>query len=180
LGVLGAGIVHVAVLLLLPLLSQRDAWTRFSAAARPFAATRIDAAAPNGPVVPALDPFFMTSACRFDLSEGPLVVGAQGRAPFWSASVIGPDGANLFSLNDQAREEAGLGFVVLTPAQMAGREVVTPPEGTDAPAEAPVIFAEVGVDQGMVVVRAFLPDDSFRADVSAFLDSLSCAPEPEA
>jgi uncharacterized membrane protein len=176
---LGAGIVHVAVLLLLPLLSQRDAWTRFSAAAEPFAVTRIDAAAPDGPVIPALDPFFMVSACRFDLSQGPLVVSAQGQAPFWSASVIGANGAHLFSFNDQAREEAALSFIVLTPAQMAGREVVAPPEGADGPVETPAIFAEVGVDQGMVVVRAFAPDDSFRADASVFLDSLNCAPEPE-
>lgn len=179
LGILGAGIVHVAVLLLLPPLSQRDAWTRFSAAAEPFTVARIDAAAPNGPIIPALDPFFMVAACRFDLSQGPLVVSAQGRVPFWSTSVIGVDGANLFSFNDQARDAPGLNFVVLTPAQMAGREVVTPPEGADEAAEAPAIFAEVGVEQGMVVVRAFVPDDSFRADASAFLGTLSCAPEPE-
>lgn len=179
LGILGAGIVHVAVLLLLPMLSRQDAWTRLSAVAEPFAVTRIDAGAANGPVIPALDPFFMVAACRFDLGQGPLVVNAQGQVPFWSASVVGADGTHLFSFNDQARQQAALAFMVLTPAQMAGREMVMPPQGADGPAETPTIFAEVGVDQGMVVVRAFVPDESFRADVSGFLESLSCAPEQQ-
>lgn len=178
LGVVGAGLVHGAVLLLLPVLGQRDAWTRFSAVAQPFATVRLDAGGANGVVIPGLDPMFMVAACRFDLTQGPLVVAANGRVPFWSASVIAPDGRNLFSLNDRVRDGGALGFVVLTPAQMAERAVVPPADGeTDEPVAATAIFAEVRVDQGMVAVRAFVPDESFRGAVEAFLSSLSCSTE---
>jgi len=33
LGLIGAGIVHIVILILLPLFSQRDAWSRLAAAA---------------------------------------------------------------------------------------------------------------------------------------------------
>ncbi len=36
------------------------------------------------------------------------------------------------------------------------------------------IFVETPIDEGIVVVRAFVPDDSWKPTVSRFLDGISC------
>ena len=66
-GLVGAGIVHIVVLLLLPQFSERDAWSRLAMAADLYRVVRIDANAGQPPVVETLDPLFYAAACRFDL-----------------------------------------------------------------------------------------------------------------
>ena len=72
LGVVGAGIVHISILLLLPLFSDRDAWSRLAAAADLYVVTAADGSDGSAPTVEAPDPFFRAVACRFDLEDGPV------------------------------------------------------------------------------------------------------------
>ena len=70
LGLVGAGIVHIAVLLMVPDFSERDAWSRLAQASDFYKVTRLDAEAGGPPVVKSVDPLFFAAACRFDLSDG--------------------------------------------------------------------------------------------------------------
>ena len=49
---------------------------------------------------------------------GALRVAAEGRLPFWSASVYDRRGRNVYSLSDRSSETGTLDFVVLSPEQM--------------------------------------------------------------
>ncbi|MBE7183636.1 MAG: DUF1254 domain-containing protein [Methylobacterium mesophilicum] len=162
-GLVGAGIVHVAMLLLLPSLSQRDAWTALSAAAPLYETVAQDRA----PAALGRDPFLSSAACRFDLSDGPVTVTAEGTVPFWSVSVYGRRGQNLYSLTDRAL--AGrLAIMLLDPSQAAAQHGAEP----DPEAPTPV---QVDTDEGILVLRGFDPDPSWNASVRAFLASLRCA-----
>ena len=169
-GLVGAGIVHIVVLLLVPQFSDRDAWSRLAMAADLNRVVRIDAQAGQAPIVEPLDPLFQAAACRFDLSEGMLHVRAPGRVPFWSVSVYERGGANLYSFNDRTSEGGILDFVVLTPAQMIEMRKQLPEEFESS------IFVEASVDEGIVVIRSFVPDSSWRSNVAKFLGDLSCEP----
>lgn len=169
-GLVGAGIVHIAVLLLLPQFSDRDAWSRLAMAADLYRVVRIDGQTGEEPIVQSLDPLFQAAACRFDLRDGMLHIRAPGRVPFWSASVYGRGGENLYSFNDRTAEGGGLDFVVLTPAQMIEMRKQLPEEFVSS------IFVETTVEEGMVVIRSFVPDPSWRSTVSKFLGDLSCEP----
>ena len=114
----GAGIVHIAVLLLLPQFSERDAWSSLAEAADYYKAVRIDAGDGSPPIVKAVDPLFHAAGCRFDLDEGPVHIRAPGNVPFWSVSIYNRAGQNVYSFNDRATDNGALDFVVLTSAQM--------------------------------------------------------------
>ena len=118
LGVVGAGIVHIAILLLLPLFSERDAWSRLATAADLYVMTAADGSDGSRPTVEAPDPFFRASACRFDLQDGPVRLKADGSVPFWSASIYDRGGQNVYNFNDRTATDGALDFVIVTPAQM--------------------------------------------------------------
>jgi uncharacterized membrane protein len=168
LGLVGAGIVHIAVLLLLPTLTERDAWSRLADAADLYVVTPADGSDGAQPVVEVPDPLFRAVACRFDLEDGPVRLKADGSVPFWSASIYGRSGDNLYNFNDRTATGGALDFVVVTPTQMIEMRKELPAELESS------IFVEVDVDEGIVVLRSFVPDESWRSIVSTYLKSTAC------
>jgi uncharacterized membrane protein len=171
LGVVGAGIVHIAILLLLPLFSERDAWSRLATAADPYVMTAADGSDGRTPTVEAPDPFFRASACRFDLQDGPVRLKADGGVPFWSASIYDRGGQNVYNFNDRTAADGALDFVVVTPTQMIDMRKDLPADMESS------VFVEADIDEGIVVVRAFAPDDSWTSTIATYLRSIACAPQ---
>lgn len=167
-GIVGAGIVHIAVLLLLPQFSERDAWSSLAEQADFYKAVRIDNGDGAAPVVRAVDPLFHAAACRFDLNDGPVHLSAPGNVPFWSVSIYNRAGQNVYSFNDRATEKGALDFVILTGAQMIEVRKAVPEEYSRA------VFVQVAVGEGMVVVRSFVPDPTWEETTSEFLARIAC------
>jgi uncharacterized membrane protein len=167
-GLVGAGVVHAVVLLLLPHYSARDAWARLSASADFYRFTRISGEG-EPPVIRAVDPFFDAVACRFDLSDGVVHVRAPGHVPFWSVSVYDRHGQNIYSLNDRAQALGDLDLVLVTPAQMIELRKNVPKEFEKS------IFIEADARQGIVAIRSFVPDNTWDKPVADYLDQAQCA-----
>ncbi len=167
-GLVGAGIVHIAIILLLPQFSERDAWSRLAMVADLYRVVRIDAQAGQTSVVRSVDPLFYAAACRFDLSDGIVHIRSPGKTPFWSVSVYDRDGQNIYSFNDRTAETGVLDFVVLTRPQTIELRKDLPDDLAGS------IFVETTVDEAMVVIRGFVPDRSFGPTVAEFLDSAAC------
>ncbi|MDN2583288.1 DUF1254 domain-containing protein [Aquibium sp. ELW1220] len=168
LGVVGAAIVHIAILMLLPVLSERDAWARLASQGDLRQPVRLEPSVEGSPV-PLADPFFLGGGCRFDLHQhGVLHVTAGAGAPFWSVSVYDRRGYNLYSFNDRTAAGGRLDLAVATSAQLTELRRELP----DALARS--IFVEVDNPQGIVVVRAFRPDPTFEPVVERFLGSIAC------
>jgi uncharacterized membrane protein len=167
LGLVGAGIVHIAILLMLPSYSERDAWSLLSRQANYNAVTRLDPP-DTAPLIATLDPLFDAAACRFDLRDGTLHMTGRGDVPYWSISVYDRAGRNIFSLNDRSSTDGALDFVIATPAQMIDLRNALPADYDRA------VFVEADVDEGIVVVRAFAPDESWEPTVTRYLASLDC------
>lgn len=167
LGLLGAGIIHIAILLLVPAFSVRDAWTMLSTQSNYYVFTRLD---PPGsePHARSLDPLFNASACRFDLSDGPVHITGKGSVPYWSISIYDRPGQNIFSFNDRSTTDGGLDFVVATPAQMVGLRNALPEDYDRA------VFVEAELREGIAAVRVFTPDISWEPTVNAYLQALRC------
>jgi len=168
LGLLGAGIVHIVVLFLVPEFSERDAWSRLAMASDLYKMTRLDAEAGGAPVVKSVDPLFYAAACRFDLADGLVRIRAPGDVPFWSASVYDRNGHNIYSFNDHNANDEKLDAVVLTPAQMIDVRRDLPEDLQGA------IFVEAPIEEGIFVIRAFVPDESWKPIVSRFLEQSAC------
>ncbi|MEQ1950737.1 DUF1254 domain-containing protein [Mesorhizobium sp. CN2-181] len=168
LGLVGAAIVHIVVLLLVPEFADRNAWTHLAGIAPPNRATPLEGDALK--LLKTPDPAFQIAACRFDLAEGAVHVATAGKVPFWSASVYDRGGRTLFSLSDRSGTSDVLDFVVLTPDQMVEIRDDLPEDFAKS------VFVEVPDDEGMLVLRAFAPDDSFKPFVSQFISEMRCAP----
>lgn len=171
LGLVGAGIVHIAVLLLLPVVSDRDAWSRLSEAGGLYAVTPLYNAEADRRVLRSIDPLFQAVACRFDLADGVTHIRGVGHLPYWSVSVYDRGGQNIYSFNDRSSTVGTLDLVVLTPAQMVEVRKDLP----EAYAESVFVEAEIG--EGIVVVRGFVPDSSWAPVIARQLGALACTAE---
>ncbi|HHZ07165.1 MAG TPA: DUF1254 domain-containing protein [Rhizobiales bacterium] len=171
LGTVGAGIVHIAVLLLLPVVSERDAWSRLSQAGDLYTVTPLYGAAADRRILRSADPLFQAVACRFDLANGLTHIRGVGRLPYWSVSIYDRTGRNVYSFNDRSTTKGALDLVVLTPAQMIEVRKDLP----EAYAES--VFVEADIGEGIVVVRGFVPDASWAPAISRELAGAVCTAE---
>jgi uncharacterized membrane protein len=169
LGLVGAGIVHIAVLLLLPVVSDRDAWSRLAQAGGLYTVTPLYGAGADRGVLRSTDPLFQAVACRFDLADGIIHIRGVGQLPFWSVSVYDRGGQNIYSFNDRSSTKGVLDLVVLTPAQMVEVRKDLPQ------AYAESVFVEATIGEGIAVVRGFVPDDSWTPLVARQLGALACS-----
>lgn len=168
LGILGAGLVHIAVLLLVPVYSSHNAWSRLAAYGPEdefHLVSRVDAAEGE---TRQLDPLFEMAACRFDLDDGPMRITASGEVPFWSLSVYSRVGENVYSFNDRTAIDGKLDMVLAQPLQHIELEKAPPK------AIAQSVVAETDIREGFIVVRSFVPDDTWRAIVTEFLKGAHC------
>jgi len=109
LGLIGAAIVHIAVLLLVPLYSSKNAWSHLEALGDTY---RFHLLSEKSGLISDQDPLMEQAACRFDLSEGPVHITTKGATPFWSLSVYAPNGDNLYSLNDNVSADKKLDLII--------------------------------------------------------------------
>ncbi|MFP1631594.1 DUF1254 domain-containing protein [Zhengella sp. ZM62] len=171
LGLAGAGIVHIAALLLVPHFASNDAWNRISALGPEYAFATVEPAGPDASgIIEVHDPEFAIAACRFDLERGLVHVTAPLGVRFWSVSIVNGRGQSIYSFNDRNSSTGALDLTIATPVQMIELRKDLP----DAFAES--IFVEADIDRGMVVLRLFQPDSAAQQAVRAMLDEARCSP----
>lgn len=167
-GLVGAGIVHISILFLVPVLTVQDAWSRLASLTGYYAVSRISGTGEAAPIIKAVDPLFEAAACRFDLGDGIAHITGEGEVPFWSISVYDRSGQNLFSFNDRTATNTDLDVAVLSPLQMVEMRKDMPATFQNS------IFVEARIEEGIIVVRSFVPDETWRAKVNRFLDEITC------
>lgn len=174
LGLVGAVIVHIAVLLLVPVYSQRSAWSEMEAAGGLHAMVRLDgdASGEDAVHIPSLDPLFTAVGCRFDLRSGVVRVSSAQPLPYWSASLHDRRGQNLFAFTDRSSTDGLVDFVIATHDQMIALRNDLPRHFERS------VFVEADIEQGMAVVRAFVPDESWRSRIATDIAALDCTLQP--
>jgi uncharacterized membrane protein len=168
-GLIIGGMIHVAIVFLIPGLAGKDAWAqmgRFGADGQFHTIPRSEAGAE---AVPDLDPHMMEAVCRFTLANGPVRINADLPDEFWSVAVFDRRGRNVYSLNDRAAERARLDLAILTPVQMAQMRQ-NPPASLES-----AIVLEQALDVGFVLIRAFVPDETMLPTVKQALSAANCA-----
>lgn len=167
-GLVGAGVVHIASLLLIPLVSDNDAWARLSKTTRPGVFTIIDPQAQIASSMRALDPNFVVGACQFSLENGPIVLNGEGKNDFWSLSIFNKRGENLFSLNDRTSDDGVLNMAIVTSLQFIEYKNELSSDLQNS------IFAQIDTKVGFVILRAFVPNASEQQAVKEFVESSTC------
>ena len=166
-GLLLAGIVHIAIVLLVPAVGTQDAYGVATRQLQSYAFTLVGDSGQVS-VVRETDPFFAYGVCRFDLAEGGVRMTGPQSAVVWSATLVDQDGGVIYSLNNRTAIESRLNLIVLNPAQILRLRETQPPEIESS------VVVEADVDAGFVVLRAFRPDDSWAGLVDEFMKGVQC------
>jgi uncharacterized membrane protein len=166
-GLVGAALLHIVIILSLPSFTGRDAYTRvqsFGETNRFFPlANTSDTLAPIND-----DPAMKTAVCTFSVENGPIRLFAAGDVPFWSLVVYDGASNEVFSMNDRTSVSGALDTLVATPIQLIGIRKAVPQELEQS------ILVEMRGEEGYAVLRTFVPTRSRQEAATAFLADASC------
>lgn len=168
-GLVGAALLHIVIILSLPSFTGRDAYTRvltFGETNRFFPlANAGDTLAPIND-----DPAIKIAVCAFSVENGPIRLFAEGEVPFWSLAVYDDASNEVFSMNDRTSVTGALDTLVATPIQLIGIRKAVPAELEQS------ILVEMRGEEGYAVLRTFVPTESRQEAAIAFLAEASCEP----
>lgn len=181
-GLVGAAVVHIAVVFAIPKLAENNAWGRLSRIAGMYEIVRIDSRQSPLPDAPPpaegpgvhdfafVDPAFVTAACRFSLADGPVRLSASERTDFWSASIYSRQGDNIYSINDRSAVDSQFDLMVGTADQLVEARA------NSAERDETSIPVEVAIIEGYLTLRTLIDEESKRPGVDAFVRSVTCEP----
>lgn len=166
-GLAGAAVLHILIILTLPAFTGLDAYTRLQSYEAPnrfviFAQSPDENGFSNG------DPYLRVAACVFDVSERPVHLMASGSVPFWSFAVYDSSSNEVFSMNDRSAAGGDLDAIIASPQQLAGIRKTNP----DIISES--VLIEMPRPEGYVVLRTLAPAPSFEQSAMSFLAEAGC------
>jgi len=166
-GVLLAGIVHIAVILLIPTLGERDA-------AKQIVETLpelefVNLAQSSDVKIAAADPYFELAVCRFNLQEFGVLINGGNLPSFWSAAVYDNKGRVVYSMNDRTAIGNRLQILIVNPIQMAALRQLQPEELETS------IVVETPIREGFILLRAFVREPTQLNYSKAFLEQANCS-----
>ena len=97
-----AGIVHLAIVLLMPQVGSSHAGTRLARKAEINTMELLPPvrAGQEALPLPFADPALITAICRFDLSDGPVRLRVPVSESFLSVTLLSPTGSVILSVTD--------------------------------------------------------------------------------
>ena len=170
-GLVGAALLHIVIILSLPSFTGRDAYTRVQAFGE---ANRFFPLASEGNTLAPVndDPAMKTAVCTFSVENGPIRLFADGEVPFWSLAVYDEASNEVFSMNDRTSVSGALDTLSATPIQLIAIRKAVPPELEQS------ILVEMRGEEGYAVLRTFVPTQSRQDAATAFLADASCEQFP--
>lgn len=168
LALLGAAIIHIAIILLIPRYTNQTAWSGLGEMKTDNRFQQINS---SSLASTDNDPFFIKTACRFNLKDAPVhISGPSDGLPFWSLSIYNRQGDNLFSVNDSVNPNKDISIIITQPQTSALIKAKLDQVSSQT------IVLEQDINEGIIMLQAYMPDESWRRSVSNFIQNLSCQP----
>ncbi|PYE28797.1 putative membrane protein [Rhizobium sp. PP-WC-2G-219] len=168
-GLIGAALLHIVIILALPRFTAEDAYSRV------LGLYEMDSffpltSAPGPTGLANDDPYLRVAVCGFSVLGGPVRFTASGDVPFWSLAIYDSGSNEIFSMSDATAVNDRVDVVAATPLQLV--------ELRKQPAETigQTITVEMPEDEGYAVLRALAPLGSYEAAASKFLGEAGCEP----
>ena len=170
-GLLLGGVVHLATVLLLPVMATQDAYARVSAVAPVNAVIPIPPPTPEKAVMPFMDPAFAVSVCRYDLSRGPLKFSVPISPAYTSVSFYTRSDIAYYAINDRAAGRRVIELDLMTIEQRAAL-----PENEDITAADRLIVTSPTLT-GLILIRALATEPGLIAPARNALAAAQCRPQ---
>lgn len=168
LSLIGAAIIHISIILLIPYYTDQTAWNGLGEMETDYRFQRVNT---SSATTTDSDPFFIKTACRFDLSEAPIhISGPSHGLPFWSMSLYNRQGDNVFSVNDSISPDKDINIIITKP------QTSTLIKAKLDQISSQTIVLEQDIKEGIVMLQTYIPDHSWQKNVDDFIQELSCQP----
>jgi uncharacterized membrane protein len=169
--VLLGGVVHLATVLLIPVMATQDAFARVSAVAPVNTVIAIPGPTPEKALMPFMDPAFVMSICRYDLSRGPLKFSVPISQAYTSVSFYTRSDVAYYAINDRAAGRRVIELDLMTGAQRADL-----PENEEITAADRLIVTSP-TTTGLIVIRALVPEPGWMSAARNALAAAQCRPQ---
>jgi uncharacterized membrane protein len=168
-----AAIVHLAAILVTPLVADRDAYARLARLGKVDETVALPAASPAERLLPYADPAVAMAFCRYDLGAGPIRVRAPIGRAFSSISFHTRRGLTFYALTDRAGAHGTIDAVLATPDDV---RALAARDDEESPSRDLRIAAPDR--EGYVLIRVFSEMPSLSTEAEADARRLKCTPEP--
>ncbi|ATP12076.1 hypothetical protein BHOIPH791_02370 [Bartonella henselae] len=165
LAIIGAIIVHICVLFLIPYWAKNNIWTELKKSGASYQFVDLDA---HNSFQQTSDPFFRLKVCRFDLENGPVHLKALKTNQFWSLAAYTQNGIIFYSLNNRTAPDATLDLIIGKPIQIIELKQSKPKNNANS-----VLIAK-NLKKGFVILRIFSPSLLAKKESEAFFSSATC------
>ena len=173
-GLVLSGIVHLAAVLMIPRLGERDAVSRLAVTMSSDRSELLTATQEGGRWLPSPDPAVAVAACAYDLGEGPVRVAARTGSMFESIAFHAKGGAVFFAVTDRAATRGSLSLVVMTRQQLD--DALAEEDEAETSRDVRIVSPTA---QGMVVVRTLAALPSLKAEAEAAAQAVTCTVDAE-
>lgn len=168
-GLLGGAIVHIVVVLAFPNYAGRDLWNALADYGPPSEFALIPTSMPGEEEIAYLDPTMIHMVCRVDLVAGPHRVTSQVAATYWSIGVLDRRGRSLYGVNSSTAGGAAIDLLLISSTDLEALRRSPPAILEES------IIVDLSVSSAIVVLRAFVRDETMRATVIAEMRAAECA-----
>lgn len=167
-GLIGAAVLHIMIILVLPLYTGSDAWSKVINLG-PENEFHVLANQENSTGLYNEDIHIQSAVCYYDLDDGPLQISTDNSTDMWTFGTFDADTNEVFSMSARSSIGGEVNFLIVTRAQI----LTLRSEEPDLVSR--TIAIEVADTQGYAVLRAIAPDFSQVTEARSFLSSASCA-----
>jgi uncharacterized membrane protein len=172
-GTILGGIVHLAVIMILPRTATQDAYSRLTPRTQVNAVTPLPVASPDGAPMPFMDPAFAGAVCRYDLSQGPIKLTVPVSPAYTSVSFYTRYDVAYYAINDRAAGRRVIELDLMTPDQRAQL-----PEDEEITA-ADRLIVESPTLTGLIAIRALAPEPGLMPVARGVVAAARCERQPE-
>jgi uncharacterized membrane protein len=169
-----AGIVHLAIVLLMPQIASSHAGTRLAVQAQVKMMELLPPIRTGQETLPLpfADPALVTAICRFDLADGPVRLRVPVGEGFLSVTLLSSTGRVTLAVTDKAATRRILDILLVTAEQQRQLEAQDPDDE-------PVQEIRIRMVQlaGVALVRALATRQTDKDAMAAMLARAICKPE---
>ncbi len=166
-----SGVIHIAAVLSLPYVAERDAWARLSAISSPNQFYVLPSDAENAPL-PLMAPDVASAFCRFDLTEKNVLLRPYLPDATWTLAIFTRYGENFYVITGAEARRKDL-RLLLVPRERLARETVS--EKTEEDEEQIIVITPS--ETGVALMHAPIRSGDFMTSTAAALNLTTCEPQ---
>jgi uncharacterized membrane protein len=164
-----AALVHIAVILLVPVLMPIDAYTRFGQFEVERGFQALPAATPQAVALRFADPSVVSAICRYDLDQGGVIrITGRPTLAYWAVSLHNRTGLVYYAINNRGAGDRPLDLRVMDRDEITRLRADLPEA-----AEQSLLIAPPE-PQGFALLRALVPTPNARARVEREVAGFTC------